>query len=232
MKIGCISSKGNSVEPVNLSVIKETVYELEIVVVKHPRHYPRYSIDTSTIAYASSREEAENLMKEAISSGKWKKDDIFCFNIYKRPIDFEYSWGDYMASWLYSQDGILLDKRLFPTFWAERGFDGRSADEVRFKYGDLVECRFGATIELVYVVATPPDKSHYERISKEHGEPYFGDDSDDSYIVVDGPSYDYHNHIDALHLYTPHFKIPKHIFRKYEKIWEGFLKDEEEYKNS
>ncbi|MBP5297610.1 MAG: MBL fold metallo-hydrolase, partial [Lachnospiraceae bacterium] len=79
----------------------------------------------------------------------------------------------------------------------------------------LVECRFGATIELVYVVATPPGKSHYERISKEHGEPYFGDDSDDSYIVVDGPSYDCHNHIDALHLYTPHFKIPKHILRNY-----------------
>ena len=118
-------------------------------------------------------------MLEAINSGKWKKDDIFCFNIYQRPVDFEYSWGDYMASWLYSQDGILLDKRLFPTFWAERGFDGRSADEVRFKYGDLVECRFGGTIELVYVVATPPDKSHYERISKEHGEPYFGDDSDE-----------------------------------------------------
>ena len=89
MKIGCISSNGNSVEPVDLSVIKETVYELEIVVVKHPRHYPRYRIDTTTIAYASSHEGAESLMNEAINSGKWEKDDIFCFNIYKRPIDLQ-----------------------------------------------------------------------------------------------------------------------------------------------
>ena len=46
MKIGCITSDGKSVEQVDLSVVKETVYELEIVVVNHPRHYPKYKVSS------------------------------------------------------------------------------------------------------------------------------------------------------------------------------------------
>lgn len=55
MKIGCITSDGKSVEQVDLSVVKETVYELEIVVVNHPRHYPKYKVSSQTIAFADTQ---------------------------------------------------------------------------------------------------------------------------------------------------------------------------------
>ena len=55
MKIGCITSDGKSVEQVDLSVVKETVYELEIVVVNHPRHYPKYKVSPQTIAFADTQ---------------------------------------------------------------------------------------------------------------------------------------------------------------------------------
>ena len=230
MKIGCITSDGKSVEQVDLSVVKETVYELEIVVVNHPRHYPKYKVSPQTIAFADTQKEAEELIQDALESKKWKTEDIFCFYIYERPIDYEYGWSECMSSWAYSNEGHLLDKRLFPTFWSEGKFDGRSEEEVRFKWGDLVECLWGTSVELVYVLASPPGKEHYIRISNEQGKPYFGDDSDDSYVVIDGPGYQYHSHVDALSLFTPHYNIPKSIQQKYLKIWEGYLKDLEEYR--
>lgn len=230
MKIGCITEDGESVKPLDLSEIKETVFELEIVMVVHPRRYPKYKVCPKTITFSETRVQAEEIMRELLASKKWMSEDIFCFNIYERPIDFEYSWGEYMASWVYSNDGQLLDKRLFPTFWSEGKFDGRSDDDVRFKWGDLVEYQWGTTVELVYVLASPPGKEHYQRISKEQGKPYYGDDSDDTYIVIDGPSYDYHEHVDALILFPPHFPIPRNIMRKYEKMWKGYLKDLEKYR--
>ena len=230
MKIGCISANGESLKPLDLSVIKETVFELEIVTVVHPYRYPEYEVTTETIAFSESRENAENLMQELLTLNKYMQEDIFCFNIYERPIDFEYSWGEYMASWVYEKDGQLMDKRLFPTFWSEGKFDGRSEDEIRFKWGDLVECFWGTSVELVYVLASPPGKEHYLRISKEQGKPYCGDDSDDSYTVINGPSYAYHSHVDALQLFKPHFPIPKDVMRKYKKMWKDYLKDLEKYR--
>lgn len=84
MKIGCITSDGKSVEQVDMSVVKETVYELEIVVVNHPRHYPKYKVSPQTIAFADTQKEAEYLIQDALESKKWKTEDIFCFYIYER----------------------------------------------------------------------------------------------------------------------------------------------------
>ena len=81
MKIGCITSDGKSVEQVDMSVVKETVYELEIVVVNHPRHYPKYKVSPQTIAFADTQKEAEELIPAALESKKWKAEDIFCFYI-------------------------------------------------------------------------------------------------------------------------------------------------------
>lgn len=39
----------------------------------------------------------------------------------------------------------------------------------------------------------------------------------------------WHEHVDALHLFKPHYPIPKNIMRKYEKMWEGYLKERDEY---
>jgi hypothetical protein len=145
-----------------------------------------------------------------------------------------------MSCWVYDCDGKLTNKRTFPTFWSEGKFDGRTEEEVKFKWGDLVEWCDGQTVSLAFVLAPPHLKEYYTKKSEELGRSYYGDDSDDTYLVIDDSYCVYddndpcsgfaHSHVDALHLYHPHFCIPNSIVAKYQRIWERYLKDLEEYR--
>ena len=240
MKIGCFSGDGVSVEQIDLSAIKETVFEIEVVEVLHPRRYPKYKVSSRTIGFSSTQHRAEQLIRDVIVSNKWRREDIYSFIIYERPIDFEFCHHEYMSCWVYDSDGQMIDKRTFPTFWSEGKFDGRTEEEVKFKWGDLVEWCDGQTVSLAFVLASPHLKEYYVKKSEELGRSYCGDDSDDTYLVIDDSYCVYddnapcsgfaHDHADALHIYPPHFIIPKNIMAKYQRIWERYLKDLEEYR--
>ncbi len=204
------------------------MFELEIVTVKHPRRYPEFSVNNETLAFCSTRESAEHFMTDFIASNEKCHDDIYCFYIYERVLDVVFYRDEYMACWLYNADGQMIDKRTFSSYPGEDGYEGRSEDEVRFKWGDLAEWYVGDTVQLVYVLARPREKEHYIEVSQLHGEPYYGDTSDDTYIIITGPGYHYHWHVDALTLFTPRFPISKNLMRKYEKMWEGYLEDRRE----
>ena len=228
MIIGRYDEDGKPVEAVDLSN-KKRVFELEACVVQHPRRYPEYKVDHSSLAFCESKETAEKIMRDVLhSESDWLK-DIYCFYIYERVLDVIYERHEYMSCWLYDGEGVMIDKRTFPSYWPEGRFTGRSEDEIRFKFGDLVELYSGDTVRLVYVLASPRGKEWYIRKTEEHGGPYYGDISDDTYITIDGPSYmGYHEHIDALALFKPHFNIGPKVMRKFEKIWEGYLEDRRE----
>lgn len=204
---------------------KKRVFELEVCIIQHPRRYPIYKVESQTVALCESKDEAEVIMKEIIDSGEYLLNDIYCFYIYERLLSVRFYRSECMSCWLYGANGQLIDKRTFPTYLALNGFEGRSEDEVRFKFGDFAELYASDEVELVYVLAPPQGKEHYAKKSEEYGKPYYGDISDDSYIVINGPSYLYHMHIDALQLFKPHFPIPKSVIAKYQKIWEGYLQD-------
>ena len=241
MKIGCFSSDGVSIGQVDLTAIKETVFEIEVVEVLHPRRYPKYKVSSRTIGFSSTQNRAEQLIRDAIVSNKWRREDIYSFIIYERPIDFEFCHHEYMSCWVYDSDGYMIDKRTFPTFWSEGKFDGRTEEEVKFKWGNLVEWCDGQTVSLAFVLASPHLKKYYVNKSEELGRSYYGDDSDDTYLVIDDSYCVYddndpcsgfaHDHADALHIYRPHFIIPNNIMAKYQRIWERYLKDLEEYRN-
>ena len=240
MKIGCFSGDGVSVEQIDLSAIKETVFEVEVVEVLHPRRHPKYKVSSQTIGFSSTYDKAEQLIQDAINKNVWKRDDIYSFIIYERPVDFEFCKHEYMSCWVYDCDGKLTNKRTFPTFWSEGKFDGRTEEEIKFKWGDLVEWCDGQTVSLAFVLASPHLKEYYTKKSEELGSPYYGDDSDDTYLVIDDSYCVYddndpcsgfaHDHADALHIYRPHFIIPINIMAKYQGIWERYLKDLEEYR--
>ena len=240
MKIGCFSSDGISIGQVDLTAIKEMVFEIEVVEVLHPRRYPKYKVSSRTIGFSSTQHRAEQLIRDVIVSNKWRREDIYSFIIYERPIDFEFCHHEYMSCWVYDSDGQMIDKRTFPTFWSEGKFDGRTEEEVKFKWGDLVEWCDGQTVSLAFVLASPHLKEYYVKKSEELGRSYCGDDSDDTYLVIDDSYCVYddndpcsgfaHDHADALHIYPPHFIIPKNIMAKYQRIWERYLKDLEEYR--
>jgi hypothetical protein len=228
MIIGRFSNDENPVEEVDLSN-KGRMFELEVCIVKHPHRYPRYQVDYCSLAFCQSKDSAEKIMRDVLQSkSEWIK-DIYCFNLYERALDVMFDRSEYMSCWLYDKNGTMIDKRTFPSYWSEGRFVGRSEDEIRFKFGDLVELYNGDTVSLVYVLAPPREKEWYIKKTEENGEPYFGDISDDTYIVIDGPTYmGHHMHVDALSLFEPHFAIPKNVARKFEKIWEGYLEDRRE----
>lgn len=202
MIIRRFSNDENPVEEVDLSN-KGRMFELEVCIVKHPHRYPKYQVDYCSLAFCQSKDSAEKIMRDVLQSkSEWIK-DIYCFNLYERVLDVMFDRSEYMSCWLYDINGTMIDKRTFPSYWSEGRFVGRSEDEIRFKFGDLVE--------------------------EENGEPYSGDISDDTYIVIDGPAYmGHHMHVDVLSLFKPHFSIPQKVVRKFEKIWEGYLEDRRE----
>ena len=34
------------------------------------------------------------------------------------------------------------------------------------------------------------------------------DETDDSYTVIDGPGYEYHDHVPSLYVFAPHYHVP------------------------
>lgn len=231
MILGCYYGDGSPVEEVNLHD-KGRVFELEACVVTHPRRYPEYNVRHESVAFCATKESAEKMMNEILHSDEeWLK-DLYCFYIYERVLDVRYDRSEYMACWLYNEEGQEIDKRTFPSYWSEEGFCGRSKDEKRFKFGDLVELYDGDSVCLVYVLAAPRDKEWYRKKSEEDGCPYYGDISDDSYTVIgrmgNGQFIDYmanHMHVDALSLFRPHYTIPKNTLKYFKTFWALYEKD-------
>lgn len=234
MIIGRFSNDENPVEEVDLSN-KGRMFELEVCIVQHPRRYPEYKVDHSSLAFCESKETAEKIMRDVLHyEPNWLK-DIYCFHIYERVLDVVYERYEYMSCWLYDGEGVMIDKRTFPSYWSEGRFVGRSEDEIRFKFGDLVELYDGENVRLVYMLASPRNKEWYIRKSKENGEPYVGDISDDTYTVIErvgkGQFVDYmtnHNHVDALSLFKPHFNIPKNVLKYWKTFWTLYEADRRE----
>ena len=149
MIIGSYYADGSPVEEVNLRD-KGRMFELEACIIKHPRRYPEYNVDYGSLAFCETKESAEEMMKGFLKEdGDWKK-DLYCFYIYERVLGVRFDRSEYMACWLYNEAGQEIDKRLFPLYYSEDGFEGRSADEVRFKFGDIAELYDGDTVSLHY----------------------------------------------------------------------------------
>lgn len=229
MIIGSYHADGSPVERINRKA-KGSYFELEVCLVKHPRRYPKYEVAHGGLAFCNSREAAEAIMKEFLASDEDWLPDIFCFYVYKRVLDVKYDRTEYLSCWLYNEQGEMIDQRTFPSYWDEKGFEGRSDDEVRFRFGDIAELYDGDTVSLVHVLAPPRRKEFYIQKSIEFGKPYRGDISDDTYIVLkDSPHYfGGHMHVDALSLFQPHFIIPKSVKKRLDSIWAGYQEDRRE----
>ena len=112
-------------------------------------------------------------------------------------------------------------------------FRGRSAEQIRFKKGDIVEVYRGDEVKLATVVGTPlttewiwernqaaKDKRGLDKL------PY--DETDDSYTVIDGPGYEYHDHVPSLHVFAPHYHVPLYLQRRFKGYLEKAEKKQKE----
>lgn len=194
-----------------------TVFQLLQVTYRHPRRYPRFGVWWTQLFIGSSLEATEDYMRRYVSL-----EDVYVFYIRELPVDLPSLGHECISERVYGLDGELIDFRRFSTVQSSGVFEGRSPEEIRFKPGDIVEILDLDEVHLAFVAGVPTSREEAKRINND------GiirlDVTDDSYMVFDGPGYCYHQHIDALRVFAPRFKIPNPIRRSIEKSSQTWLR--------
>lgn len=217
---------------------------------RRKHHYPKFEVFRHVIGYSKSLEGAEALMHRAVNliSDDYIN-DIYCFHIHEHLLNAYEDWGDYGISWrLYGPTGKLIDHS-----WCDsRHYDvapfsqfrGRPKSSIRFKAGDIVEVLSGNTVRLAVATQSPVDIewcwNYRDRIAKRLAEDgpvtdemietnYILDGSDDQAAVINGPGYEYHDHISTLNIMPLRYNPNPRLRKRYEEYWKACLKQDEEY---
>lgn len=219
--------------------------------------YPKFDLRHKTIGFCHSVVDAEKLIADAIKDDKKYKSDPYCFYVKEYPVGAYLGtiWEGYGVSMrLYDSEGHFLDRtycsameRDYHTPYGT--FRGRPVDAIRFKEGDIVEVRDGDSVHLAVVATSPmtiergwelrdrwkqryngtaPDCSSI-LIDDSRDDGFPSDAGDDQSPVIDGPSYDTHDHILTLNIMPLHYPLSDKLRKKYEGYYQAMLKEEEEY---
>lgn len=148
---------------------------------------------------------------------KQKKSDVYCNMLEQICVGKLIEPDNIGAAWLFDSQGNLLDYSTTCGLGHEipdSGFFGRPEHRIHFKKGDIVEVIDNDSVQLAVLCGEVPSIEHcwdvYQRSLKREA-PYFLDYSDDTAVILDGPSYRYHDHVSPLRLMKPHFPIPEEI---------------------
>lgn len=218
---------------------------------KKPR-YPKFDLTHFTIGFCHTVEEAEALISGAVKDADNSYDEPYCFYVKEYPVG-EYigpEWDGYALSVrLYDAGGKMLDRTycsaLNRDFRTPYGvFRGRPKEAFRFKEGDIVEVRTEDKVRLAVVaLANMTIKRCWEirnRWEKRNHEASDGDISalvnhleedypvdagDDQSPVIDGPSYDTHEHIHTLNIMPLRFHLSEKMRKKYEGYYQSMLEE-------
>lgn len=227
------------------------IYKLEIVEAEPlgyrcRKRYPAFDVRSSYMAFGTTLEEAEELMRfdiERRKDGDWT--DVMCYYIREvamRRLCFSH---EYLSLRMYDGAGILQEQSCcssacFCDMRCERDeqgkiaesilFHGHPKDKIRFAVGDIVEVLLHGKMQLAVVAGTPIT----EEWCREHdlGDPNEGcyrDDSDDNYLVLDGPGFEWHHHVPCCEVFAPHYPIPPYLFRRYDGFLDKALEKERIY---
>ena len=193
------------------------VFQLLKVSYRHPRRYPRFGVWWTQLFIGTSLETVEDYLRRYVSS-----EDVYVFYIRELPVDIPSPGHECISERVYGPTGELIDCRLFSTVQSPGKFEGRSPKEIRFAPGDIVEVLDLDEVYLAFVAAVPTSVEEARRIN---GDGIIQlDETDDTYMVFDGPGFCYHLHIDALRVFAPRFKIPNPIRRSIEKSSQTWLR--------
>lgn len=210
-------------------------------------YYPNFSVRSVRIGFSPSLYGAEVLINTAVSDAikHDEQDDIYCFHVKEYPVDTRDTMGcnNYGVSWrLYDSAGKLMDHTWCSSM--ERDFDtelgkfrGRPDDSIRFKSGDIVEIydERNNCVRLAVATQSPVNIDwcwKYRGRCLEELDPgtpdnhelgwYYGlDFSDDQAAVIDGPGYEYHEHIPTLNIMPLRFPLSTKLRKRYEGYWKS-----------
>lgn len=184
--------------------------------------YPRFELSHEELLYFRSLADAEKYMRSHTSN-------VYCNWVTQMPYGDKGTYSNHGAEWLYDSEGNLLDYTITRGFGnsIDTHFFGRPAHRQRFKVGDIVEVVNAKYVRLAVLNHPVPSIKCCWQIYNKDSEFYCLDFSDDSAVVIDGPSYYDHDHVSSLQLLKPRYPIPDDI--KNEMLtWNERCKIEEE----
>lgn len=184
----------------------------------YQHRYPEFRTYEMVCGYSDSLDGAEHLMHQFIDNGD---EIVFCFYIREEPVNTlcigrTLKCKGALSERVYDAGGNLLDSR-----GRCDEFNGRVADKIRFKPGDIVEVYDDCShsVYLGFVMEVPMLIESVNEIKaqcKENGELFRLDCSDDQYMIMRDDS-GMHWHIMSQYLFKPHFVIPKPTFNRLQR---------------
>lgn len=185
--------------------------------------YPQFKIWINEKRLFHTFAEAESCLQAYIIQQIDEPVDFYCHCITQVPIGV--SEGEIGSQWLYDPYGKLIDYSI--SCWTGDAehyhFFGRPDDRIRFRKGDIVEVRYSDIVKLAIVVShvsTIQDCWGIYQCCQECGEKfrYCQDPSDDQCVIIDGPGYEYHEHVSPLRLMEPRFWVDESL-RHEMRVW-------------
>lgn len=185
--------------------------------------YPKFDIWKSATVLCLSFDDAQDVIRKMTGDdSRYNLELTYCFEVSQIPIGIPDSPA---AIWLFDKDGKLLD--CTPTHHhgnvSNTTFFGRPADKLRFKGPEIVEVRYRDEITLSLLMHNPPSPAwcwdlYLRCINDKEPINYMLDASDDCCYVIDGPGYEFHDHVSPIMIMKPRFNIPPEL-RKEMMTW-------------
>ena len=190
-----------------------TVFQLLEVRYSHPRRYPHFKVYTVQLSLFRSLSTAEDYLGTYVQNPV-NREDVYAFYIREVPLDVPAPGYECVSERVYGQDGKMIDYRDFSSVGECCGvFLGRTPERMRFKVGDIVEILGMDEVRLAFVAGLPLSKDDVQNSLAKQGNgriiPW--DETDDTYTVYPYPFDSFHQHTDALRVFSPHFRIPESL---------------------
>ena len=212
--------------------------------------YPKYTTNDYASGFATTLAEAEAMVRKDVAW--WKAQEyrpgVFCYLITEKPMNMMAYDGEILSERAYDAEGKLINRTFCSSAFCyysdynnytpreiqpDEIFRGRTEEEIRFHKGDIVEVLSGNEVSLAIVVGSPLstrwvwEKTQNTQDKRGLDELIY-DESDDSYTVIDGPGFEYHEHVNSMRVFAPHFHIPIRIERRFK----GYLGKAEYYQKA
>ena len=164
-----------------MAIISQNVFQILEVRYEHPRRYPAFKVYWIQLHLASSLSLAEEFLNVYVQD-PGNREDVYAFYIREIPVDVPAPGHECISERVYDPDGSLIDFRDFSSVSEAPGvFEGRGADRIRFKPGDIVEVLGMDEVELAYVAGVPESPEEAAKINSKALIAL--DVTDDSYMV-------------------------------------------------
>lgn len=205
--------------------------------------YPKFGYAEITKGFFPNKEEAEKGFDECYNFSERRSASFLGFKILELPVNRISNFGrdgnnGAIREYLYDETGKEIERTVTSGVQEDYGtkygiYLGKPKNQQRFKAGDLVEIMDDGKIKLGVVANNPIDTEwcyNYYLRSELSKIGYCLDVSDDQVAVIDGYGYASHSHIPLCNIMKPHYKVPEHIRKRYQKYYDYMLRESEEYK--